>query len=60
MEGSGQLHSSAALPQVKSPWYPLDRRQGGPQKRSGRGGEEEYPQPRRESEHRIPIVQPLA
>jgi hypothetical protein len=26
--------------QGKSPWYPLDRRPGGPQSRSGRGGEE--------------------
>jgi hypothetical protein len=25
--------------QRKSPWYPLDRRLGGPQNRSGRGGE---------------------
>jgi hypothetical protein len=34
MEVSGQLHS-----QGKSPWHPLDRRLGGPQSRSGRGGE---------------------
>jgi hypothetical protein len=27
-------------PQGKSPWYPLDRRLGGPQSRSGRGDEE--------------------
>jgi len=27
---SGQLHDPAALPQGKSPWYPLDRRLGGP------------------------------
>jgi hypothetical protein len=26
-------------PQGKSPWYPLDRRLGGPQSRSGRGDE---------------------
>jgi hypothetical protein len=25
-------------PQGKSPWYPLDRRFGGPQSRSGSGG----------------------
>jgi hypothetical protein len=31
--------------QGKSPWYPLDRRLGGPQSRSGRGGEEKNPQP---------------
>jgi hypothetical protein len=40
MEVSGQLHAPAALLQVKSPWYPLDRRLGGPQSRSGRGVEE--------------------
>jgi hypothetical protein len=34
MEVSGQLHASAALSQGKSPWYPLDRRLGGPQNQS--------------------------
>jgi hypothetical protein len=40
--------SSTALPlypQGKSPWYPLGRRLGGPQSRSGRGGEEKNSQP---------------
>jgi hypothetical protein len=32
-------------PQGKSPWYPLDRRLGGPQSRSGRGREEKNSQP---------------
>jgi hypothetical protein len=32
-------------PQGKSPWYPLDRRLGGHQRRSGRGGEEKNYQP---------------
>jgi hypothetical protein len=32
-------------PQGKSPWYPLDRRLGGPQSRSGRGGEEKNSHP---------------
>jgi hypothetical protein len=45
MEVSGQLHDPTALPQGKSPWYLLDRRLGGPQGRSGRGGEEKNPQP---------------
>jgi hypothetical protein len=31
--------------QGKSPWYPLDRRLGGPQSRSGGGGEEKNSQP---------------
>jgi hypothetical protein len=41
MEVSGQLHTPAALPPGKGPWYPMDRRLGGPQNRSGRGGEEQ-------------------
>jgi len=32
-------------PQGKSPWYPLDRRPGGLQSRSGRSGEEKNSQP---------------
>jgi hypothetical protein len=39
-------------PQGKSPWYPLDRRLGGPQSRSGRGCEEKNSQPLRESNPR--------
>jgi hypothetical protein len=35
--------------QGKSSWYPLDRRLGGPQSCSGRGGEEKNFQPHRES-----------
>jgi hypothetical protein len=46
MEVSGQLHAPAALPQGKSPWYPLDKRLGGPQSRSGLGGvEKKFPAP---------------
>jgi hypothetical protein len=45
MEVSGQIHEPAALPQRKSPWYPLDRKLGGPQSRSGHGGEEKNSQP---------------
>jgi len=32
-------------PLGKSPWYPLDRRWGGPQSHSGCGGEEKNAQP---------------
>jgi hypothetical protein len=32
-------------PQGKSPWYPLDKRIGGPQSQSGRGSEEKNSQP---------------
>jgi hypothetical protein len=32
-------------PQGKGPWYPLDRRLGGSQSRSGRGGEEKNSEP---------------
>jgi hypothetical protein len=38
---SGQLHAPATLPPGKEPWYPLDRKLGGPQSCSGHGGEEE-------------------
>jgi hypothetical protein len=44
--------------QGKSPWYPLDRRLGEPQSRSGRGGEEKSSQPLPELEY--PIMQPVA
>jgi hypothetical protein len=40
MEVSGQLHDLVALPPGIEPRYPLNRRLGGPQKRSGRGGED--------------------
>jgi hypothetical protein len=36
--------------QGESPWYPIDRRLGGPQGRSGRGGEEKNSQPLRRLE----------
>jgi hypothetical protein len=42
---SGQLHAPAALHPGKSPRYPLDRRLGGPQGRSGRHGEEKILDP---------------
>jgi len=45
-------------PQGKSPWYPPDRRVGGPQRRSGRGGEEINSQPLSGLEP--PIIKPVA
>jgi hypothetical protein len=42
---TGQLHATAALPPGKSPRYPLDRKLGGPQNRSGRRGEEKILEP---------------
>jgi hypothetical protein len=47
-------------PQGNSSCYLLDKRLGGPQSRSGRGGEEQISQPRQESKPRTPIVQPVA
>jgi hypothetical protein len=44
-------------PQGKSPWYPLDRRLGGPQSRFGRGGEEKNSQPLPGLEP--PIIRPV-
>jgi hypothetical protein len=54
---SCQLHAPATLYPGKDPRYPLDRKLGGPQSRSGRGGEEKNYQllPRLEP----PIVQPV-
>jgi hypothetical protein len=43
-------------PQGKSPYYPLYRRLGGPQNRSGCGGEEKISQPLPRLEP--PIIQP--
>jgi hypothetical protein len=46
LEVSGQLHAPAALlPGKEPPHYPLDRRLGGPQSRSGRRGEEKILDP---------------
>jgi hypothetical protein len=45
MEVSGQLHAPAALSPGKEPCYSLDRRVGGLQSRSGRGGDEKNSQP---------------
>jgi hypothetical protein len=44
MEVSGQFNAPAVYPQGKSPSYPLDRRLGGNQSRSGSGGEEKNSQ----------------
>jgi hypothetical protein len=41
---SGQLRAPAALPLRKEPSYPLDRKLGGTQSRSGRGGEDKISQ----------------
>jgi hypothetical protein len=44
MEVSDQLHAPAALLPGKEPLVLLDRGLGGPQSRSGRGGEEKNSQ----------------
>jgi hypothetical protein len=44
MEVSGQLHARPLYSQGKSPWYLSDRWPGGPQNRSGHGGEEKNSQ----------------
>jgi hypothetical protein len=58
MEVIGQLHAPVALPSGKELRYPLDRRLGGPQNRSGRGDEEKSSQPLPGFEP--PMVQPVA
>jgi hypothetical protein len=59
MEVSGQLHAPAASTPGKSPWYPLDRRLGWPQSRSGRGSEEKNSQLLPGMKPRTTIVQPV-
>jgi hypothetical protein len=58
MDVSGQLHDPAVLLPGNNPWYPLDRKLGWPQSRSGSGGEEENSQPLRGLEP--PLIQPVA
>jgi hypothetical protein len=58
MKVNGRLHAPASLPQGKSTWYPLDRKLGGPQSRSGHGGEEKNSHPLPEIEP--PIIWPIA
>jgi len=48
----------ALPPQGKIPWYPLDRRLGGPQNLCGCGGEEKNSQPLSGLEPQI--IQPIA
>jgi hypothetical protein len=60
MEVSCQLYDPTALPPGKKNRYLLDRKLGGPQSRSGRGGEEKkktFPAPVR---NRTPVVHPVA
>jgi hypothetical protein len=60
-QDGGEWSASRPRPlylQGKSPWYSLDRRLGGPQSRSGRGGEEKNSQPLPGLEP--PIIQPIA
>jgi hypothetical protein len=54
MEVGGELHAPTALSPEKKLLYPLDRRLGGPQSRSGCGGEEKI------SLSQNPVVQPVA
>jgi len=58
LDVGGQLHSLAALSPGKSPWYPLNRRLGGPQSQCGCDGEERNSQPL--PGHELPIIQPIA
>jgi hypothetical protein len=46
--------------QGKSPWYPLDRRLGGPRVVLDAVVKRKIPSPHRESNPRAPIVQPVA
>jgi hypothetical protein len=58
MEVSGQVHDPASLPRGKESMVPIGWRLGGPQSRSGRGGEEIHFHP--QSGLEPPILQPVA
>jgi hypothetical protein len=58
MEVSGQIHAPAALLPGKEPQYPLGRRLGGPQSRSGRRGKNSTPY--RDKNYDPSIVQRVA
>jgi len=58
MEVNGQVHDPAALPQEKSPRYPLDRTLGGLLSRYESGGKEKNPFPA-PAANRTLIVQPV-
>jgi hypothetical protein len=60
MEVSGQLHAPAALAPGKETLIPIRQEKGGPQSRSWRVVNRKIPSPRRESNPRTPIVQPVA
>jgi hypothetical protein len=55
MEVSGQLHPRPLYPRGKNPWYPSDRRFGGPYSRSERSGEGKIPSPCQDSNPRSSI-----
>jgi len=57
MEVNDQLHVPVGLHPGEKPCYPLDRRLGGSQSRSGHGGEEKNFQPLPGLEP--PIIQPV-
>jgi len=50
-------HPDRFTPRKRAPGTPLDRRMGGPQSQSGRGGEEKNFHPLTRLE--LPIIQPL-
>jgi hypothetical protein len=56
MEAIGQLHASAAKPPGKGPQYPLSRRLGRPQTRSGCFGVEKNLLPLPGIEFRLPAL----
>jgi len=60
MEVSDGLHAPAALPPGKEPPYPLDRKLGGPRAVLDTVLERKIPSSCLESNHRTPIVQPVA
>jgi hypothetical protein len=56
MDVSDQLHATAAVPQGKNPWYPLDSRLGGPTAVLKAVVKRKIPSPRRESNPRDILI----
>ena len=56
--GGGQLRALALLPPGKEPWYPLNRRLGGPQSWSGSYREQKHFLPLQDSNSGLSSLQP--
>ena len=56
---SGHFHTKTALPAMEQTWYTLNRKQGRPENRSGRFGQEKNPCAWRISKTKSSFFQPV-